>query len=80
MSKINTGYRIDSDLDARLDVCGQKIGIPKSRLAESAILAAVTAIEHNGYKVVMPIEFEIKCIAVANPFPGTVTSKKSAVA
>lgn len=39
----------------------------KHTLAQDAIEAAVEAIERNGYKIVVPIEFEVKHVAVSNP-------------
>lgn len=41
-----------------------QIGLPKHRLAEISIEAAVDAIEKNGYRLVLPVEFTVTRVAV----------------
>jgi len=51
--------KITSTLSNRLDEAADRAKISKSALAQQAIEAAVEAIERNGYKLVIPIEFEV---------------------
>lgn len=51
--------RLSLELDARLKECAARLRQKKHSLAQEAIEAAVEAIEKNGYRLVVPIEFEV---------------------
>ena len=51
--------KLSKELHERLIEVAERIGIAKHRLAEMAIEAAVEAIEKNGYRLVVPIEFQV---------------------
>ena len=51
--------KLSKELHDRLIRVAEETGIPKHRLAELAIEAAVKAIERNNYQLVVPIEFEV---------------------
>jgi hypothetical protein len=56
--------RLSHELLQRLEETARVLGVKKHTLAQDAIKAAVEAIERNGYKLVIPIEFEVTSVAV----------------
>lgn len=52
-------FRLEPELHARLQKCAQETRLKKYALAIMAIQAAVEAVEKNGYRLVVPIEFEV---------------------
>jgi len=56
--------RLSPELNTRLEECAEKLRMKKHTLAQEAIEAAVDAIEANGYKLVVPIQFEITSVPV----------------
>jgi hypothetical protein len=59
VSKVPVSLRFDAELEKRLEKCAEQLHIKKHTLAQMAVEAAVRAIEKNGYKLVIPIEFEV---------------------
>ena len=51
--------KLEPEVHTRLMECATRTRIKKYALALMAIEAAVTAIERNNYKLVVPIEFEV---------------------
>lgn len=68
--------RISPELHQKLEECAEKTKIKKYSLAIVAIEAAVEAIERNGYRIVMPIEFDVKQVAVSRETPENSTGQK----
>jgi hypothetical protein len=60
-------FKIDSELHARLEECSERTGIKKYTLGILAIEAAGKAIERNGYKLVVPIEFDVTEVPAKKP-------------
>jgi uncharacterized protein Yka (UPF0111/DUF47 family) len=56
--------RITPSTHQRIEEIAEKLKIKKHSLAIAAIESALDAIERNGYRLVFPIEFEVKHIAV----------------
>jgi hypothetical protein len=56
--RVPLSLRFSPELEARLEECAKRLNIKKATLAQMAIQAAVEAIEKNGYRIVMPIQFE----------------------
>jgi len=52
--------RLPSDLHQRLQKAADQVGLPKHSLCQSAIRAAVVAIEEANGRLVLPIEFTVK--------------------
>lgn len=59
--------RLSDEVRDRLKECSERTGLPEAALAQMAISAAVAAAEKADYKLVVPIEFEVKHVAVSNP-------------
>jgi len=51
--------RLTEEMDRRFTECSAKTKMSKHALAIQAIEAAVEAIERNGFRLVVPIEFEV---------------------
>lgn len=49
--------RLSPDLHRRLEECAARLKIKRHTLAQSAIEAAVEAIECNGYRISLPLQF-----------------------
>lgn len=64
--------RLDKDVRARLAEVSRCTGLPEAALAQMAITAAVSAADRAGYRLVFPIEFEVKHVAVPNPRPAPI--------
>lgn len=62
-------FRIEPGLHKRLEECARRTRIKKYTLALMAIEAAVEAIEKNGYRLVVPIQFKVE----SAPTPATDT-------
>lgn len=71
-SKSPLSLRLDEDVRARLTEVSKRTGLPEAAIAQMAITAAVAATEKAGYRLVLPIEFEVKHVAQPNPQPATV--------
>jgi len=52
--------RLSPELAKRLEECAKRLRLKRHTLARDAIEAAIEAIEKNGYRLVIPIEFEVK--------------------
>jgi predicted DNA-binding protein len=61
--------RINPELHKRLEECARRTHIKKYTLAILAIEAAVEAIEKNGYRLVVPIEFEVSRVPTEKSKP-----------
>ena len=62
--------RLSPALDARLKECAERLRYKKHALAQDAIEAAVEAIEKNGYRLVVPIQFDVTHVAAPKETPG----------
>lgn len=62
--KVPLSLRFAPELERRLEDCAVRLKIKKHTLAQMAIEAAVEAIEKNGYRIVMPIQFDATHTAV----------------
>lgn len=69
--KIALSFRLNDDVRKQLQVCSDKTGLPERTIAQMAITAAVAAAEKAGYRLVIPIEFDVKHVALPNPKPST---------
>ena len=49
--------RLPSELHQRLEECAARLKIKRHTLAQSAIEAAIEAIEKNGYRLSLPMQF-----------------------
>jgi predicted DNA-binding protein len=56
---------VPAELHARLEAVAEKTGLPKNAIARFAVEAAVKAAEEHGYKIVLPMEFEVASIPVS---------------
>jgi predicted DNA-binding protein len=65
--KVPMSLRLDDDVEERLEECSKRLKMRKHTLAQAALEAGIEAIEKNGYKLVFPLEFEVKHIAIPNP-------------
>lgn len=65
--------RLHPDVEERLTKCAEKVKMSKNALAQAAIEAAVEAIEANGGKIVLPLEFTTTHQAVEKHQAPTVT-------
>lgn len=72
-------FKIETELHERLEECARRLKQKKYSLAIEAIRAAVEAIERNGYKLVIPIEFEATHVAVPKAEPSTKDSPGSSL-
>lgn len=66
--------RLSPELTARLEECAGRLRLKKHSLAQAAIEAAIEAIEANGYRLVVPIEFKVGQVpapAPGAPYPQT---------
>ena len=52
-------FKLDAELHARLEECSKRLRVKKYSLGIMALEAVVKAIEKNGYKLVIPIEFDV---------------------
>jgi hypothetical protein len=52
-------FRLEEPLHQRLEECAERLKLKKYTLGIMAIEAAVEAIERNGYRLVVPIEFQV---------------------
>jgi predicted DNA-binding protein len=59
--------RLSPELITRLEECAESLRMKKHTLAQEAIEAAVDAIEKNGYRLVVPIEFEVSHVPTKKP-------------
>jgi len=59
--------RLTPEMDKRLTTVARGLKMPKNSLAQAAIEAAVEAIEANGGKIVLPLEFTTTHAAVVKP-------------
>ncbi len=66
-AKSPLSLRLDEDVRARLAEVSKRTGLPEATLAQMAISAAVAAAEKAGFRLVVPIEFEVKHVAAVNP-------------
>lgn len=57
-------FKIEPALHERLTECSKRLGVKKYSLGILALEAAVNAIERNGYKLVVPIEFDVRHVPV----------------
>jgi len=64
--------RLTSDIEQRLEACAGQVKLSKNALAQAAIEAAVEAIEKNGGKLVLPLEFAVTHEAVPKTSAPTV--------
>ena len=49
--------RLPPDLHQRLDECAARLKLKRHTLAQNAIEAAIEAIERNGYRLSLPLQF-----------------------
>ncbi|MEW6304402.1 MAG: hypothetical protein AB1705_13070 [Verrucomicrobiota bacterium] len=56
--------RLSPELEGRLVECSHRLRMKKHTLAQEAIAAAVEAIEKNGYRLVVPVEFDVRHVPV----------------
>lgn len=68
MPKTPTNVRLPGDFKDRLKKCADAVGITPSAFIQAAVIAGITACEQCGYKIVMPLEFDVRFIAVRNPY------------
>jgi hypothetical protein len=52
-------FRLEEPLHQRLEECAKRLKLKKYTLGIMAIEAAAKAIEENGYRLVVPIEFDV---------------------
>src|SRR5687768_528647 len=57
--KLPMSIRLSTELAARLERCAARLRMKKHTLAQQAIEAAVAAIERNGYRMSLPLEFRL---------------------
>ena len=57
-------FKVTQALSDRVDECADRTGQSRAGLAEMAIEAAVNAIEANNFRLVVPIEFDVRHIPV----------------
>ncbi len=55
-----TSLRLSHDLSERLDKCAERLGLKRSLLTVKALEGLVSAAEQADYRLVLPIEFNIK--------------------
>lgn len=56
--------RLTPELNERLEKCAERTKQKKHSLAQEAIEAVVDAIERNGYRLAIPIEFEVTHLVI----------------
>ena len=57
---ISISFKITEQLSDRVDECADRTKQSRASIAEMALEAAVDAIEANGYRLVVPIEFDVR--------------------
>ena len=57
--------RLSPELHRRLEECAARLKIKRHTLAQSAIEAAIEAIERNGYRLSLPMQFRFPNEAAA---------------
>lgn len=61
--KAPISLRLSDEMEARLENCAKRTKQKKHALAQAALEAAVEAIEKNDYRIVLPIEFDVRYVA-----------------
>ena len=60
--------KVTKRLISRINECAKRTKQSRSSIAEQALEAAVDAIEANNYRLVVPIEFDVRHVpAIARP-------------
>lgn len=73
--------RLTEEIDERLTKTSEQVNLSRHALAEMAIRSAVEAIERQGGRLVLPLEFTTTHEAVAKPAAPTVkTGQQSSAA
>jgi len=58
MNKHPMSLRLPPELHQRLEECASRLKIKRHTLAQNAIEAAIEAIEKNGYRLSLPMQFQ----------------------
>ena len=58
MNKHPMSLRLPPELHQRLEECAARLKIKRHTLAQNAIEAAIEAIEKNGYRLSLPMQFQ----------------------
>lgn len=62
-------FRIEAELNSRLNECAKRLGLKKYDLALMALKAAVEVIEENEYRLVVPIQFKAERVPAPAQYP-----------
>jgi len=69
--KAPLSLRLDPKVEERLTEAAKRLKLKKYQLAIMAIEAAITAVERNDNRLVLPIEFDLEVTRVPAPRSGT---------
>jgi hypothetical protein len=61
--------RLTAETTERLELAAEETGISKHALAQMAVEAAIRAIAENGYKIVLPIKFDVTHVPQPRSYP-----------
>src|SRR6266536_2381118 len=61
--------RLPPELHQRLEECAARLKIKRHTLAQNAIEAAIEAIERNGYRLSLPLQFRFPNESEAERYP-----------